>query len=68
MLLSVSLVLWLALGEPVFLLVAAGAIYRLFTKDFAATPSRATMAYMGCLLISLGLIMRLMPGQGAGLP
>jgi Zn-dependent protease len=67
-LLSLSVVLWLLLGEAVFMLVAAGAIYRLFTKDLAPAPSRMTMAYMGAVLVALGVVMRLMPGEGAGLP
>jgi Zn-dependent protease len=65
---SLCLVLLLLLHEPVFFLVAAGAIYRLFTKDLAGVAGRPTMAYMSLVLISLGLIMRLMPGEGAGLP
>ena len=67
-LLTISIVLWLVFGEAIFLLVAAGATYRLFTKDLPPSPSRMTMAYMGVLLACLGMIMRLMPGQGAGLP
>jgi Zn-dependent protease len=65
---SISFALWLLLGESVFILVAAGAIYRLFTKDFAASPSRTSLIYFGSLLVALGVIMRLMPGEGAGLP
>jgi hypothetical protein len=54
------------LGESVFFLVAAGAAWRLFTKDLPAQPSRATTAYFVGVLASLGFIMWLMPGQGFG--
>jgi Zn-dependent protease len=67
-LLMACLGLWLLLGESVFFLVAAGATYRLFTKDMPAQPSYATTAYFLVTLALLGLTMRLMPGQGFGMP
>jgi len=66
-LLTACLALWLLLGQNVFCLVALGAGYRLFTKDMPTHPSRATTAYFVSLLACLGLVMRLMPGQGFGL-
>jgi Zn-dependent protease len=54
------------LGESIFFLVAAGAAWRLFTKDIPAQPNRAITAYFIGVLASLGLIMWLMPGQGFG--
>jgi Zn-dependent protease len=67
-LLTVCLALWLLLGQSVFFLVALGAGYRLFTKDMPTHPSPAISAYFMGVLTSLGLIMWLMPGKGAGLP
>jgi hypothetical protein len=67
-LLTVCLALWLLLGQSVFFLVALGAGYRLFTKDMPTQPSPAISAYFMGVLTSLGLIMWLMPGKGAGLP
>jgi len=66
-LLTSCLALWLLLGQSVFCLVALGAGYRLFTKDMPSQPSRMTTAYFITLLAGLGLLMRLMPGQGLGL-
>jgi Zn-dependent protease len=63
-LLCVCLVLWYALGEGVFFLVAAGMVYRLFTKDLPAKPSVRVAAYFACVLVALALVMAAMPGQG----
>ena len=65
-LLTASLALWLLLRENVFLLVALGAGWRMFTKDLPARPSPPTAAYFLAVLTALGLVMRLMPGQGFG--
>ncbi|MBO0910535.1 MAG: site-2 protease family protein [Acidobacteria bacterium] len=65
-LLTLSLALWLVLGEGVFFLVAAGAGYRVFTKDLPRNSSRMTAFYFAAVLVSLGLVMRAMPGQGFG--
>jgi len=67
-LLSVCLALWLLLGEGVFFLVAAGAGYAaFFAGDLPPHPSRATTVYFIAILIALGLILRLLPGQGIGM-
>jgi Zn-dependent protease len=66
--LTAALVLCFALNEKVFLAVAAGATYRLFTKDLPPQPSRATLAYFLAVLVALGLVLWLMPGQGFGRP
>ncbi len=61
-------VLGLALGQWFFLLVGLGAGYKaIFAADFPAHPSRATTTYFVAVLIALGVIIRLMPGQGLGL-
>jgi Zn-dependent protease len=61
-------VLGLALGQRLFLLVGLGAGYRaFFATDFPAHPSRATTVYFIAVLTALGVIIRLMPGQGLGL-
>ena len=62
-LLTAGLALWLVLGETVFLLVALGATYRLFTKDVPANPSLFISAYYVTLLVSLGLVLHAVPGQ-----
>lgn len=67
-LLTAGLALWAIFGEAVFFLVAAGATYRLFTRDFPSRPSRMTTAYFVLLLVALGLVMRAAPGTPGGLP
>jgi Zn-dependent protease len=66
-LLMACLGLWILLGESVFFLVAAGATYRLFTKDMPTQPSYATTAYFLATLTLLGVTMWMMPGQGFGM-
>jgi Zn-dependent protease len=67
-LLSACLALWLLLGQGVFFLVAAGAGYQaFFAGDLPAHPSRATTVYFVAVLIALGVILRLLPGEGFGI-
>jgi Zn-dependent protease len=64
-LLTVCLALWLVLGENMFFLVALGFGYQVFfAGHFPARPSRETAVYFVALLIALGAMIRLMPGQG----
>ena len=66
-LMAAGVALGLALKQNIFFLVAAGAGYRaFFAGDFPAHPSRATLVYFVVVLIALGVIIRLMPGQGLG--
>ena len=67
-LMTAAVVLALALRQRLFFLVAAGAGYRaVFGGDLPAHPSRATTIYFLVVLTALGVIIRLMPGQGLGL-
>ena len=50
-----------AFGQPVFLLVAAGAGYRLFTRDIPASPDHAVMVYYLLVLTALGFLIALAP-------
>jgi len=65
-LLTACLGLWLILGESIFFLVAAGAVWRLFTKDLPARPSRAATLYYAGLLVALGAVLRMTPATGFG--
>jgi Zn-dependent protease len=56
-----AVVLAALLGQPIFLLVAAGAAYRLFTKDIPTTESPWTTVYYLGLLAALGYIIQLAP-------
>jgi Zn-dependent protease len=51
-------------GQPLFLLVAAGATYRVFTKDLPPTPSYGVAIYFLLLLVGLGFLMQLAPRPG----
>lgn len=48
-------------SQPLFLLVAAGAAYRLFTKDIPQAPSHAATAYYLIVLTALGYLIALAP-------
>jgi Zn-dependent protease len=65
--LAVSVALGYALGESVFYFVAAGAAWRLFTRDAPPEPSNSTTAYFVAVLAGLGLVMWLVPGRGIGI-
>ena len=56
-----ALLLTVGLGQPVLLLVAAGAAYRAFTKDVPAAPDRAVTVYYLLILAALGFLMELAP-------
>jgi len=63
-LLTAALVLWLFLRESAFFLVAAGATFRLFTKDRPATGDAGVLIYFLAVLAALGLVMHAVPGSG----
>ncbi len=64
---TACLALWLLLGENMFFLVALGAGYQaFFGGGLPASPSRATTIYYIALLTALGIILRMLPGQGLG--
>jgi Zn-dependent protease len=48
-------------SQPLFLLVAAGAAYRLFTKDIPQAPSHAATVYYLIVLTALGYLIALAP-------
>ena len=62
--LLVAAALGFATREGVFFFVAAGAAWRLFTKDAPAEPSPLMTAYFVAVLTGLGLVMWLIPGHG----
>jgi Zn-dependent protease len=64
---TACLALWLVLGENMFFLVALGAGYQaFFAGALPPRPSRATTIYYLAVLTALGVIVKLMPGQGIG--
>ncbi len=66
-LLVAGVALGLVLRQNIFFLVALGAGYRaFFAGDLPAHPSRVTTVYFVAVLTLLGVIIRLMPGQGLG--
>jgi Zn-dependent protease len=63
-LLAMCLLIFALSREGIFLLVAGGLVYRLFTKDLPPQPSPAIAAYFAALLASLAVLVWLIPGQG----
>ena len=65
-LLAACLVCWLFLGEGIFVLVAAGTVYRLFTKDLPPQPSPPITAYFVGVLACLAAVLWMTPLQVLG--
>ena len=63
-LLTASLVLWMLFREGLLLLVAAGVIYRLFSKDLPPVGAPKIAAYYVAVLAGLTTIVYLAPGKG----
>lgn len=63
-LLAACLVIFAFSREGIFLLVAGGLVYRLFTRDVPPLPSPAIAAYFVVVLASLGFVIWLTPGHG----
>ena len=66
LLLAVSVALAAALNQLLFLLVAAGVLWRLFTRDDSPEGSRAITGYFASVLAALAIMLWLMPGAGMG--
>jgi Zn-dependent protease len=64
LLLCICLVCWYAFSESAYFLVACGFVYRLFTKDLPNEPSSKVAVYFLVLVIALGAVLSLVPGQG----
>ena len=60
-----TLLLWYASGQQLLLLVAAGAAYRLFTKDLPDQPSMKATVYFLTLLFALAWLLHAVPKQFA---
>ena len=67
-LLATCLALWALTGSGLFFLVAAGFVYRLFTKDLPPMPSPRIAAYFIAVLAALGALLYQMPGHGVERP
>jgi Zn-dependent protease len=66
-LLAASIALGVVLKQQMFILVALGVAYQaFFAKNLPAQSSRSTTVYYVAVLAALGLLIRLMPGQGLG--
>jgi Zn-dependent protease len=63
----VGVTLGYAVGDTVFYLVAGGSGVRLFFHDAPDKPSGSMAAYFVAVMTGLALILRLVPGHGAGL-
>ena len=63
-LLASTVFLALIFQEGVFVLVAGGFVWRLFTKDLPAVSSPRTVAYFAGVIAFLGVVLRFVPGHG----
>lgn len=63
LLLAACIVFFALTYQKVFLLVAAGMVYRLFTRDIPGEPSTRTMVFYVVLLFLLGALLRVIPMQ-----
>jgi Zn-dependent protease len=66
LLLAACIVFYAMTHQGVFLLVAAGMVYRLFTKDTPAEPNTRTMVFYMVLLFALGALLKVIPMQPGG--
>jgi Zn-dependent protease len=64
-LVGACLALWLLLNQELFILIALGFVWRLFTKDAPANPSPKTLTYFLTALTLLGIVrwLVLVPGS-----
>jgi Zn-dependent protease len=65
-LLAVAVAVGAATWEPIYLLVAAGIVFRLFTKDKPEGEDWSSWLYYAAVLAALGLVLHLTPAIGAG--
>jgi Zn-dependent protease len=63
MVLVATLILWVLVRQNMLLVVAAGAAWRVFTKDAAEKSSTYITTYFVAVLAALGLLMHILPGQ-----
>jgi membrane-associated protease RseP (regulator of RpoE activity) len=63
-LIVIALILALISHEGVFFIIAAGFVWRLFTKDLPAVPSSRALAYFAALLVFFALVIKAVPGHG----
>jgi Zn-dependent protease len=63
---AAAVLLAIMFAQPLFLLVAGGAAYRVFTKDMPATPSHAATVYYLMLMAALGYLITLAPPPARG--
>ena len=65
-LLAAALALWMWTTEPIFILVAAGIVWRLFTKDKPLQSDWGTWTYFTALLWALAILLHSTTGILAG--
>jgi Zn-dependent protease len=63
LLLITCIVFFFLTRQSVFLLIAAGMTYRLFTRDTPAEPSTRTAVFFTLLLFALGALLKVVPLQ-----
>jgi len=66
--LMVSVTLWYFIGTPMLLLIALGATYRMFTKDWQVEPDRQGLLQFLGLLAALSLVFAISSGPATVAP
>ncbi len=72
-LLAAALLLWLVWHQGIFLLIAAGALWRLFSRDLPGTRGDdadgwSTLLYYVAVMVALAVLVHALPDMGTGLP
>ena len=67
LILIAAILMWRVTGESVYFVVAAGALFRVFTKDTPKESSPKMAVYFAALVILLGAVMYFVPGKGFGI-
>jgi len=63
----VSLALLVVFGQMLFIVVASGALIRVFIKDQPEQPSPGILAYFLTVMVLLAIVMKFVPSQGSGM-
>lgn len=72
-LLALALGIWLVSNQAIYLLVGAGAVWRLFARSLPEENGEPvegwdTLLYYATVLILLAVVLHTIPGQGSGFP
>ena len=72
-LLTMAVGIWWLSGQGIYLAVAAGTVWRLFTRDLPIEQGQPvegwnTLLYYAAVMVALALTLHILPGSGLGFP